>query len=66
MANETYSDASKTLNTAGEKTNAQNSSPFLSTVLLASQGQLSKKKKKRTLAYFDGWAKIRTDLALNV
>lgn len=55
MANETYSDASKTLNTAGEKTNAQNSSPFLSTVLLASQGQLSKKKKKkRTLAYFDG------------
>lgn len=47
MANETYSDASKTLNTAGEKTNAQNSSPFLSTVLLASQGQLSKKKKKK-------------------
>lgn len=50
MANETYSDASKTLNTAGEKTNAQHSSPFLSTVLLASQGQLSKKEKKKNIS----------------
>lgn len=33
-----------------EKTNAQNSSPFLSTVLLASQGQLSKKKKKKNIS----------------